>query len=143
LAGTTLATARQVRNTRDVTVIPNLPLIPGVPTEQKPWFKDLKDIFDRIEARSTARHDNFSGVVFTNFGWHYSRVKRVPGGGEYVIVTSHKPRFPVSPKTWQLLRRALDEYGFVPDEEQHEKEVRAKYPLTLNRPFGFLRTYSV
>jgi hypothetical protein len=26
----------------------NLPLTPGIPTELKPWFKDLKDIFDRI-----------------------------------------------------------------------------------------------
>jgi hypothetical protein len=105
----------------------NLPLTPGIPTEQKPWFKDLKEIFDRIEAGSPEQQDAFTGVVFTNFGWHYSRVKGVPGG-EYVIVTSHEPTFPVSPKTWQLLRRALDEYGFVPDEEQHEKEVRAKYP---------------
>jgi hypothetical protein len=104
----------------------NLPLTPGIPTEQKPWFKDLKNIFGRIEAQSTMQQDDFTGVVFTNFGWHYSRVKGVPGG-EYVIVTSHKPRYPVSPKTWQLLRRALDEYGFIPDEEQHEKEVRAKY----------------
>jgi hypothetical protein len=105
----------------------NLPLTPGIPTELKPWFKDLKDIFDRIEAKSAAAQDGFTGVVFTNFGWHYSRGKGAPGG-EYVIVTSFNPRYPVTPETWQLLRRALDEYGFIPDEEQHQKEVRAKYP---------------
>jgi hypothetical protein len=105
----------------------NLPLTPGVPTEQKPWFKDLQGMFARIEAGTEGQQDNFTGVVFTNYGWHYSRGKGAPGG-EYVIVTSFNPRYPVSPETWQLLRRALDEYGFIPDEEQHEKEVRAKYP---------------
>jgi hypothetical protein len=37
----------------------NLPLTPGIPTEQKPWFKDLKEIFDRIEAGSPGQKDNF------------------------------------------------------------------------------------
>jgi hypothetical protein len=105
----------------------NLPLTPGIPTEQKPWFKDLKEIFDRIKAGSPGQRDTFTGVVFTNFGWHYSRAKGAPGG-EYVMVTSFNPRYPVGPETWQLLRRALDEYGFIPDEEMREKEVRARYP---------------
>lgn len=105
----------------------NLPLTPGVPTEGKPWFKDLKEIFGRIEAGTPGQQDNFTGVIFTNFGWYYSREKGTPGG-EYLMVNSFDPRFPVSEETWQLLRRALDEYGFIPDEEQHEKEVRARYP---------------
>jgi len=106
----------------------NLPLTPRIPTERKPWFRDLKNIFDRIESQSAReRPDDFTGIVFTNFGWHYSREKEAPGG-EYVIVTSRNPMFPVTQETWQLLRRALDEYGFVPDEEQHAKTVRARYP---------------
>jgi hypothetical protein len=71
----------------------NLPLTPGIPTEQKPWFKDLKEIFDRIEAGSPEQQDAFTGVVFTNFGWHYSRVKGVPGG-EYVILHHTSQHFP-------------------------------------------------
>jgi len=30
-----------------------------------------------------------------------------------------------------LLERALSEYGFIVDEEQHEKDVRARYSESL------------
>jgi hypothetical protein len=105
----------------------NLPLTPGVPTPEKPWFKELKELLDRLKTPTPENPDEFTGVVFTNFGWHYSRDKSAPGG-EYVIVASVYPRYPVSAETWNTLNRALNEYGFIPDEEQHEKEVRARYP---------------
>jgi len=39
-------------------------LTPGVPTEQKPWFRDLKDILDQIEALSSEAPENCTQVVF-------------------------------------------------------------------------------
>lgn len=105
----------------------NLPLTPGVPTEQKQWFKDLQDIFERLTTGTPDTPDDVTGYIFTNFGWHYHRDGGAPAG-EYVVVTPFAPRFPVSAETWHLFRQALDEYGFIPDEEQHEKEVRARYP---------------
>ena len=105
----------------------NLPLTPGVPTRDKPWFNELKELFDQLESGTPDQPEEFTGVIFTNFGWHYYREKGAPGG-EYVIVTSRNPCFPVGSETWALLKRALDEYGFIPDEEQHEKKVRARYP---------------
>ena len=98
----------------------NLLLTPGVPTRDKPWFNELKELFDQLESGTPDQPEEFTGVIFTNFGWHYYREKGAPGG-EYVIVTSRNPCFPVGSETWALLKRALDEYGFIPDEEQHEK----------------------
>jgi hypothetical protein len=105
----------------------NLPLTPGVAIKDKPWFIELGEVFDRLRSGGPNQPDEFTGAVFTNFGWHYYR-QRGAEGGEFVIVPSQRPRYPVSVETWSLLTRALNEYGFVPNKEQHEKEVRAQYP---------------
>jgi hypothetical protein len=104
----------------------NLPLSPEVPPMEKSWVKEAKQAFDyrRQEGNST---DPDSGLVLTNFGWHYYRDRGSPTG-EFVTVRPLHSERPVSAQTWNLLDRALSEYGLIVDEEEHEKAVRSRYP---------------
>lgn len=104
----------------------NLPLSPDIPVMEKCWVKEAKQAFDyrRQEGNST---DPDSGFVITNFGWHYYRDRGSPAG-EFVTVIPLRSDRPVSDETWNLLARALSEYGLIVDEEEHEKVIRSRYP---------------
>ena len=93
---------------------------------QKSWVKEAMQAFDyrRQEGNLT---DPDSGIVLTNFGWHYFRDRNSPPG-EFVTVRPLRPQHPVQQETWNLLDRALSEYGFIVDEEEHENTVLSRYP---------------
>ncbi len=103
----------------------NLALTPTIPLAEKPWVNEARKCFDdrREEGKAT---DPDTGLILTNFGWHYYR-DRAATPGEYVIIRSTNPQFPINEETWALLERALSEYGYIVDEEQHEKDVRTRY----------------
>jgi hypothetical protein len=44
-----------------------------------------------------------------------------------VAVRTMHPQYPVPEETWNLLDRALNEYGLIFNEEEHEKSVRSRY----------------
>jgi hypothetical protein len=104
----------------------NLALTPAVPPMEKPWVKEAMKCFDdrRQEGKAT---DPDTGLILTNFGWHYYHDHGATPG-ECIPVRSANPQFPIQDDTWNLLDRALGEYGFIVDEEQREKNVRARYP---------------
>jgi hypothetical protein len=104
----------------------NLELTPAVPPLEKTWVKEAMKCFDdrRQEGKET---DPDTGLILTNFGWHYYQDRRTTPG-EFVNVRSANPQFPISENTWQLLDLALSEYGLIVDDEQHEKSVRSRYP---------------
>jgi hypothetical protein len=93
---------------------------------EKPWVKEAMKCFDdrRQEGKTT---DPDTGLIITNFGWHYYKDRGAPSG-EWITVRSANPQFPIQEDTWKLLDRALSEYGLIVDEEQHEKDVRSRYP---------------
>jgi hypothetical protein len=103
----------------------NLALTPATPPMEKAWVKEAMKCFDdrRQEGKAT---DPDTGLILTNFGWHYYR-DRAGMAGECITVKTANPQFPIQEETWKLLDRALGEYGFIVDEEQHEKDVRARY----------------
>jgi hypothetical protein len=104
----------------------NLPLTPSVPHLEKDWVREAMKCFDdrRQEGRT---EDPDSGLVLTNFGWHYFRDPGAPPG-EAIATHSINPTYPIKQETWQLLDRCLGEYGLIIDQEQHEKNIRARYP---------------
>jgi len=105
----------------------NLPLTPGVPTPNKPWFADLKTAVRSQLDNRTSLPPQLVAVVVTNFGWHYYR--DIAGGdGEYVVFHLPNDRARVTDETWALVDRALSEYGFIPDPERHQQAVKARYP---------------
>jgi hypothetical protein len=107
----------------------NLALTPATSPMEKLWVKEAMKCFDdrRQEGKAT---DPDTGVILTNFGWHYYR-DRAAAPGECITVRSANPQFPIQEETWKLLERALSEYGFIVDAEKHEEDVRARYSVLL------------
>ncbi len=104
----------------------NLPLSPGTSPMDKEWVKEAQQCFDHRRQEGKLA-DPDTGLVLTNFGWHYYRDRGSPPG-EFVVVRAMHPQYPISDETWNLLDRALNEYGLIVDEEEHEKAIRARYP---------------
>jgi hypothetical protein len=104
----------------------NLPLTPTIPPLERPWVKEAMKCFEdrRQEGYPT---DPDTALLLTNFGWHYSREAGSPPA-ESVYALRENPTYPISQGTWQLLLRALAEYGMIIDEEEHERRVRAHFP---------------
>jgi hypothetical protein len=95
----------------------NLPLTPNVPPLEKPWIVEaMKVVSDReqegLQSRDTA-------LILTNFGWHFSREEGAPPGENFSARVEY-PNYPIEEKTWELLYRAISEYGKVVDEEERK-----------------------
>jgi hypothetical protein len=104
----------------------NLAVTPGVPPMEKAWIKEAMKCFDdRCHEGKVSDAD--TGLILTNFGWHYYR-DRGALPGEFMAVRNAEAKFPIKEETWALLDRALNEYGLVVDEEEHERAVRDRYP---------------
>ena len=104
----------------------NLPLTPDMVPMEKAWVKEAMKCFDdrRQEGKLV---DLDTGLVLTNFGWHYYRAPGAPPG-EIMPVRAMNPQHPIRDETWQILERALSEYGLIVDQEDYESAVRARYP---------------
>jgi hypothetical protein len=96
----------------------NLPLTPDVPLMQKEWVKEALQAFNYREQEERDNRD--TGLILTNFGWHFSREEGAPPG-ENCQARVEKPKYPLRNATWELLGRALTEYGRVVDEEERTR----------------------
>ena len=106
----------------------NLAAAPGgANVTDKFWFAEAQRLFERWWKAKPSQLAKVSGVVLTNFGWHYYRRETAPPD-EFVIIPFHTAASPVPDSTWELLHRALSEYGFVPDEEEHRRQIKSQYP---------------
>lgn len=95
----------------------NLPLTPQLPPMERSWVKEAMRCFEDRRRDGLAESD--SGLILTNFGWHYHRETTHPD--ESMTVKPEHPQFPLTSETWTLLERALGEYGLVIDEENPPK----------------------
>ena len=91
----------------------NFPLSPGVEPSKRPWVAEAMKAFEDREKEGLQNKD--TGLIMTNFGWHFSREENTPPGENYVAMVQH-PKFPIKRETWELLLRALSEYGIVTDQ---------------------------
>lgn len=93
----------------------NLPLTPDVPVMQKEWVKEALQAFEYREQEERKNLD--TGLILTNFGWHFSREEAAPPGENCQARVEH-PKYALRDQTWELLGRAISEYGRVTDEEE-------------------------
>lgn len=105
----------------------NRTVMPFVPYSEKEWFQDVNAMLKRWDEEKPAQLKQVSGLVVTNFSWHYHREANAPYV-EYAGFPFEGCDYPLQPETWKILGRALSEYGVVPDEEEHQRSVRARYP---------------
>jgi hypothetical protein len=92
----------------------NLPLTPDVPPMERVWVAEAMQMFSDRHAEGLQNRD--TGLVLTNFGWHFSREEGA-ASGESIFARVEFPKYAVRDESWNLLLRALSEYGRVADEE--------------------------
>ena len=105
----------------------NLPAMPAITYLDQIFMTDVQLHLEARQRESPDGACDVSAVVLTNFGWHYHRDAKSPLG-QIMTVMPSSPRHPLSAACFDALRRALEEYGWIPDEEMHANEVRARYP---------------
>lgn len=93
----------------------NTPLTPDIPIEQKPWFKDIREMMDRYSAPAKEKPEKYTGLFFTNFSPHYNAENdSVPN--EYLAVIPQYATYPMpNPIFGNILLKAVQNYGFVPN----------------------------
>lgn len=103
----------------------NVPLAPQTPPLERTWVKEAMKCFDERKREGLPEQD--SGLILSNVGWHYRRDVGAPPP-EFVTVKPERPTFPLRSETWDLLERALNEYGVIVDEENPPKPKRKTTP---------------
>lgn len=95
----------------DVNFVPT----PDVQLMEKNWVKEALKAFEYREQEERENRD--TALILTNFGWHFSHQEGAPPGENCQSRSAH-PKYAIRDKTWELLGRALAEYGKVEDEEE-------------------------
>jgi len=95
----------------------NLPLTPEVPPMEREWVAEAMQMFSDRHAEGLQNRD--TALILTNFGWHFSREEGATSG-ETIFARVEFPKYPVRDESWNLLLRALSEYGKVVDEEERK-----------------------
>lgn len=103
----------------------NLPLTPDTPGMERAWVKEAMQCFEERKRDGFAESD--SGLILSNIGWHYHRDHGTPPP-EFVTVKPEQASFPIRQEIWNLLERALDQYGVVVDDEHPQKRKRKTSP---------------
>jgi hypothetical protein len=100
-------------------------LTPQTPPLERIWVKEAVKCFEERKCEGLPEQD--SGLILSNIGWHYRRDLGAPPP-EFVTVKPEQPTFPLGSKTWDLLERALNEYGVIVDDENPPKPKRKTNP---------------
>lgn len=95
----------------------NVPPQPSRSGLSKTWLTDIKDIVDKYPECSPSSPRGESVWVLTNFAWHYG-AEEVASPPESIFVIPKFAAHPIqNPLTFEALRRGVDSYGQIPDEE--------------------------
>lgn len=103
----------------------NHPLSPATPPLERAWVKEGMKCFE--ERRQEGLTEADSGLILSNIGWHYSREIGAPAP-EFMTVKPEHPAYPLRSETWDLVERALNEYGVIVDEENPPTPKRRTTP---------------
>lgn len=93
----------------------NAPLTPTIPIQEKPWYKDIRNLIDKNPAPTAEKPDSYTALFFTNFSSHYSEGNQVDPG-EHLVVIPRYASYPMPSAVFgDMLLRAVQNYGFVPN----------------------------
>ena len=102
---------------------PSEPRPSGVHPEEVQWKKGAKPPRVRLEGELSECLERNGGLE-RDFMCCIVALRL----GEFMVVRAMHPQYPIQEETWNLLDRALNEYGLILDEEEYEKAVRSRYP---------------
>jgi hypothetical protein len=93
----------------------NAPQVPDASPLEKPWVREVKALHDKIPLNTPQNPDEISGLVFTNYSFHYQKENQATSGEHLLTIPMH-PVFPVKKlEFWNNLQVALSSYGNVPN----------------------------
>ena len=93
----------------------NSPTTPNLPVEDKPWLRDLVNAVEGSGTPTPGSPSLFNAIVFTNYSFHY-QADHDSHGGEYFVAVPVNPKYILpSFEFMDMLNRALNHYGNVPD----------------------------
>ncbi len=93
----------------------NSPSTPNVELPEKPWYKDISEIFENYSKLSEEQEESWNAIFITNHSYHYQEdMDIIPSEGLTVINT--KPPVPSPDKPFfSILINAVENYGKIPD----------------------------
>lgn len=93
----------------------NCPPTPSIPWQDKPWVKDIEKMMKKTPLHDPKNPDPCSGLVFTNYSYHY-QTENEAFGGEHLLTVPLFPVFkPIRPNFFDRLEKGLANYGNVPN----------------------------
>ena len=93
----------------------NAPLTPSISMENKPWFKDIRNILEKYPAPTPDNPEEYTGLFFTNFSPHYDEEKE-SSPNEHLVVIPLYAKYPMPNQVFgEMLLKAVQNYGFVPN----------------------------
>ncbi len=102
----------------------NAPLTPTVPMQEKPWYKDIRNMLDPTPAPTPEKPAEYTALFFTNFSPHYNGENQ-SDPNEYLTVIPRYATYPLPNAVFgDMLIRSVQNYGFVPNlvEDNPEEE---------------------
>lgn len=101
----------------------NLPFSPNRPPA---WEKEVRD-FIHMDGSQRSGYDLLSGLIATNYSWHYEGAKP-SSDAETLFIPNQAAKYPLSITFCDALARALQEYGAIPDDEVRKMQLNERFP---------------
>lgn len=93
----------------------NSPQTPGISWQNKPWVKDIKKMMKKAPLHSPQNPDPCSGLIFTNYSYHYQTEDEAKQGEHLLTIPLHPIHRIKNGDIFTRLERALVNYGNVPN----------------------------
>ncbi len=93
----------------------NSPQTPGIAWQDKPWVKDIKKMMDKSPLHNLQNPDPCSGLIFTNYSYHYQTEDEAKHGEHLLTIPLHPIYRIQRGDFFTRLEKALSSYGNVPN----------------------------
>jgi len=93
----------------------NVPLDPGAPVQERPWFKDVWTFMQSLTPATKDTPDEFNTIYLTNFSYHWQGSEKA-SAAERLFVHSAFPKYPIPPELVGHISGAVTSYGSIPKE---------------------------
>lgn len=92
----------------------NLPITPGLPTNEKKWFKEVEEQLEKYGFFTSEEYKQCGALFVTNFSWHFHQ-EIPPDKNEVLTHFSLDNKFSLKQETINYLMIAAEQYGHVPN----------------------------
>ena len=91
-----------------------------------PWLKEVHE-FINAEGRKRPGYELLSGLIATNYSWHYEGA-RPSSNPETLFIPNSAAKYALPKHFHDSLTRSLQEYGCIPDDEVRKIKLNERFP---------------